>query len=289
MSELPEDVPALSAEASEFLKRHASTGEPSPRALERVKARLPTPRTRALRVARAVAPLAAAVALIALAGWGWSVRQRVKADAPVAEAPKQPVAEPPLPVTTLVDESKPSPAPASQDAVPLEDPKQMELREVYLRAYMLRDSEPAKSRQLLEQIVDEGDPRWEAVQKAQARLRDLGATAKSARKDAAASDKELQDLYSRASVTRDSSPAEAAKLFKQVVDASAPGSELNRKAKAELARLSSDLDDLFQRAYIIRDAQPQEAAKLFRRIVDSKDADPELRRKAKLQLEAMKP
>lgn len=238
MSEIPEDVPALSAEASGFLKRHASTGEPSPQALERVKTRLPTPRARVLRLVRAAAPLAAAAALVALMGWGWSVLQRAKSDVLVAEVPKQPVAEPPLPVTTLVDESKPAPAPAvsgvliSKDAVPLEDPKLMKLREVYLRAYMLKDSDPAQSRQLLQQIVDEGDPRWETVQKAKSRLRDLGERGRVDVNDFVEED--MDELFQRAYVIRDAQPAEALKLFKRIIASTDRKSPLHQKARRQL-------------------------------------------------------
>jgi hypothetical protein len=278
MNELPDDVPALSAEASEFLKRHATTGEPSLPALERVKARLPTPRARLIRFARVAVPLAAALTIVVLSAWFWS--QRMRPTEPVAEAPQPIVSEPAIPVMTLVDESAPEPKPA-----PLPDPKRDELREVYLRAYMLKDTDPARSRQLLEQIVAEGDPRWETVQKAKHRLTEFGVSVKAPR--VVGREVDFRDLFLRAYQLRESSPAEAARVFQQVVDGTDPTSELHQKATKQLALLGVDLEDLFQRAYVIRDRQPEEAAKLFRQISEAKEASPTLREKAKRQLEAL--
>jgi len=230
MSELPEDVPSLSAEASEFLKRHAATGEPSAEGLARARRGLPTSGARLLRVARAVAPFAATAALVALGFWGWSVMKRPKAE-PVVEAPKPSVSEPAIPIMTLVDEAKPPPA-------PLPDPKTDELREVYLRAYMLRDSDPVQSRQLLERIVTEGDPRSETVQKAKGRLRDLG---ERGRVDVNDFVEDLDEVFMRAYVIRDAQPEEAAKLFRRIVEAKDADPELRRKAKTQLDAMDDGL------------------------------------------------
>lgn len=172
MNELPDDVPVLSAEASEFLKRHATTGEPSLPALQRVRERLPTPRARLVRFARVAAPLAAGVAVIVLGIWSWTARrEQPQPSPPVAETPVPPQSEPAIPVMTLVDESpsQPEPVPA-----PRPDPKSDELREIYLQAYMLKDTNPAKSRQLLERILAKGDPRSDTYQKAKAQLDAMG-------------------------------------------------------------------------------------------------------------------
>lgn len=224
MNELPEDVPALSAEASEFLKRHATTGEPSLPALQRVKARLPTPRARLVRFARIAAPFAAALVIVVGSAWFWSQRARPTETPPPARA------EPAIPVMTLVDESKPEPMPVP---APRADPKRDELREVYLRAYMLRETDPAQALRLFQRIVAESEPQWEIALKAQSRIKELGGVARPPKKSPA-STSEMEDLFQRAYVIRDRSPEEAAKMFRQIIEGTDPSSPLHQRAQRQL-------------------------------------------------------
>ncbi|MBL8910303.1 MAG: hypothetical protein JNM17_06335, partial [Archangium sp.] len=85
-----------------------------------------------------------------------------------------------------------------------------------------------------------------------------------------------EEVYQAASVRKDSSPAEALRLFKDVMAKTPPGSELHEKAKSWAAQLATgnpseqaraEARDLYLRGYQLKDSSPVEAVKLFQQVM----------------------